>query len=888
MGRGSHAQWGAIVAAAVLLCCAQPGWASPDRLDNAVPDAAQDTPGSVAFSLGQEWLTLDGALNSENTSHSLFKLRYQFNPKVAGTLGYSHHNLTGDLGIISPIFNNQDSADAWNFDIGMNLSHTDRLAADAGKNTPFTPGSDFTIGVAGEFDHGSKGAVSESTSLLKAYLLYSTDLTEEMRAHAYFSSGRISGGGRSGSVNTVGAGLDYDLATGEHPLTLMADGILDVYNFRDPTFNTSRVSRFDVGLRYKMSRGLYANAGWMTVNDSENNAGGSGIFAGLNWVQENDDKCEVCAPGTQQPAGSPAPAAPKADAGSGQLSAAGSEPEITVAGTSPEPPMMDTPALRYPDERMEAGLRGTDGLLAANNSGQPSDRSAVPERAEPPLPLFAANDSDSHKPVELTQPAETSKPAQPATDERVAASAAPTSAAPAKSEAALRPAPARPAEPQQQTKPAPVKAEPARTEPAQDHGQVVDLHSAPRPAAPETAATAPKEQPAATTTPATAPPDGSPATDREVRQTELEKRLAAADREVQEAIQQAASAREEHGKPQPQVEARSEPAPAVKPPAEPAPVIEPQPQLHADSASADSGPQDKYTPSSRFAMPDEALLSRPAPQEVEPAATAEPEAKHESKAAAASPPVSAVPARPKPTDAPVVRPKAEGAKVDTDKPAAAQTQTEPAKPKVEPAKPAESKPKAAASTAPAKPAGPAPAASKPAKSADPGAALLPIDNAPASGLELTPGDASPEPPAIVARPETPASASAEQQWTAAVADDPNSTEIMLGSSGAPAPAPRTPPVSPGTPAERVQPGRPRHVQSSDVMQRAPVSPAARDGLAKLVSLLRSAPAKTDTPATAPAGSDRAAGDVPAGAKDNLQASATQLSLLVPADKPGQH
>src|SRR5690349_24858341 len=38
----------------LLLCCAQPGLASPDRLDNAVPDAAQDTPGSVAFSLGQE------------------------------------------------------------------------------------------------------------------------------------------------------------------------------------------------------------------------------------------------------------------------------------------------------------------------------------------------------------------------------------------------------------------------------------------------------------------------------------------------------------------------------------------------------------------------------------------------------------------------------------------------------------------------------------------------------------------------------------------------------------------------------------------------------------------------------------------------------------------
>jgi hypothetical protein len=789
----------------VLLCSAQPGWASPDRLDNAIPDAMPDDPGTVAFSLGEEWLKLDGTLNSENTTHSLFKLRYQFNPKVAGTIGFAHHDLTGDLGIINPVFDNLDKADSWNFDIGMNLMNTPREAADEANKKPFGPGSAFTVGVAGEFDHGSAGAVGESTTLLKAYLMYSTDLTEEMRAHTYFSSGRITGGGRNGSVNTVGAGLDYDLSTGDHPLTLMADGILDIYNFRDPTFNTSRVSRFDVGLRYKMSDQLYANAGWMTANDSENNASGSGLFAGLNWVQDKNQKCTTCAPDTTKKDDKAAPAAaPKADAGSGQLSAAADQQSVGAAGTSPEPPMMDTPALKYPDSRLEAGLRGTDGLLAANNNteaDQSSSRSSEPQRAEPPLPLFS-DDSDH-------------KPAAPTTGDRVAASAAPASPAP----------------------PAAAKTETSRSTPAarseavvppqppKDHGQVVDLKSAgsasaaPADTAPSPAAEPPQPQtmaqaPAEETTPAA---DQAPS-EIDRRQSELERRLDAADKEVQAALDDSASGRRAAGA------APSAPAEETTP---------------ADSAAPAAAPEagpDKYTPTtSRFAFPEDAerqpkdQKSKAKPSNGKALQTGKTEAKPapaETKPAAKA--ADAAPGNAKPHEpgvAPMARPAPPAAK-----PAA----SAPAKPSPAKAQPGEV---------------------KTVKPETPGATLLPIENAPASGL--SPADdkgASSAPADTSPSDSTPApvvEAKADQPWSnasPAPADD-KSTEIPLpafitgaGSDSAPA-APAAPAAAPHNSA-----GKPRHVEAADRMQRPPISASAQEGLAKLVSMLKLSNSDAKAPA----------------------------------------
>jgi hypothetical protein len=106
-------------------------------------------------------------------------------------------------------------------------------------------------------------------------------------------------------MNRVAAGLDYSLTGGDHPLVLMADALLDVYNFREPTFNTSRITSFDVGLRYGFNPNLYGSLGWMTYNDSENDARGSGLFAGLQWMSEGNT-CEVCEPANVAEAGTEA------------------------------------------------------------------------------------------------------------------------------------------------------------------------------------------------------------------------------------------------------------------------------------------------------------------------------------------------------------------------------------------------------------------------------------------------------------------------------------------------------------------------------------------------------------------------------------------------------
>jgi hypothetical protein len=116
-----------------------------------------------------------------------------------------------------------------------------------------------------------------------------------MRAHTIFTTSRLSGDSASGSLNRIGAGLDYTLIDGSRPLTLMANAILDVYNFRQPDFNTSRISSFDVGLRYRVARNWYTSLGYTTYNDSENDATGSGIFASVQYLDE-PGTCVTCEP----------------------------------------------------------------------------------------------------------------------------------------------------------------------------------------------------------------------------------------------------------------------------------------------------------------------------------------------------------------------------------------------------------------------------------------------------------------------------------------------------------------------------------------------------------------------------------------------------------------
>jgi len=303
---GGVCRWGVLVvctAWAVLRAAA--AIAAPDRLYDIVPDAVPDQKGALAFSWGRSEIGLEGPLASQQSVHNYYKLRYTFNPTSAVSFLYATHELGGaeSYGLLTPLFDNQDSGTSLGFDFNVNLMDVPATPADKEKNVAFSAGSSFGLGLAGTMYKLEAGPLSENETLFNAYLVYSTDLTEELRAHTYFSSGRLTGDTHTGSVNRVGAGLDYTVIPGRRPLTLMANGVLDIYNFRKPTFNTSRVSTFEVGLRYHLAKDWFTSVGWTTVNDSENDVSGSGLFAGVNFVNMPAEKPKVCPPA---PAGQPA------------------------------------------------------------------------------------------------------------------------------------------------------------------------------------------------------------------------------------------------------------------------------------------------------------------------------------------------------------------------------------------------------------------------------------------------------------------------------------------------------------------------------------------------------------------------------------------------------
>jgi hypothetical protein len=307
MASSKQTNWlvGACVALAAVLT-SQLALAAPPRLGDDVPGAFPDQPNAVSFGWDHESIQLEGPLATSDVTHDYFRLRYAFNPKTAVSFRYGTHELGGAVGLSSPIFDDKDNAESYELDLALNLHNIAATPANPDNNVEFAAGSAFTMGVSGTQYQSDIGELTEDQSLLKAYLLYTTDLSPEMRAHTVFSSARLSGDGYSGSVNRVGAGLDYTLIDGRRPLVLLVNGIIDVYNFREPEFNTSRMSRFDVGLRYNVAEDWFASVGYVTVNDSENDASSSGVFAGLQYVDMPSPPCEPCEEVEEAPEAAPA------------------------------------------------------------------------------------------------------------------------------------------------------------------------------------------------------------------------------------------------------------------------------------------------------------------------------------------------------------------------------------------------------------------------------------------------------------------------------------------------------------------------------------------------------------------------------------------------------
>ncbi|MCB1218452.1 hypothetical protein KDL44_13780 [bacterium] len=383
--------WGIrlLAAAMISLTCVGAATAAPDRFDNQIPDAVPDPENTANISFGLLNVNTEGPVTSERSAHQLLRFGYQFSEKLHASFHFNNHDLSGGIGLTNPVFSDLDSAKSYGLRLEMNLLNEPAKPAGPDNNPAWTPGSAFMIGFEGNIYDLDRSGIGEQETELGAFLSYSTDLTEEMRGHTYFSTNRLTGDNSSGSKNRVGAGLDYLLQGGERPLVLMANGLIDIYNFRQPQFNASRISRFDLGVRYQMSREWNAQLGWSTFNDSEQDSSGSGLFAGINWRNIKDPchcgSCTTCTNGQPQPAeGEQPPAQALVD---NQREEAAARLAWNPQDVE-EPPLM---ALSYPEQYdrggLEQGLRGES--APAEHSGRMA-ASATQDTAADNLPAGSA------------------------------------------------------------------------------------------------------------------------------------------------------------------------------------------------------------------------------------------------------------------------------------------------------------------------------------------------------------------------------------------------------------------------------------------------------------------------------------------------------------------
>ena len=438
----NHRGIGLLLAALFTLFSLSAALAAPDRFDNQVRDAVPDPENTYNFSFNNFVVNTEGPVTSERSTHQLLRFGYQFSDKLNASFHFGSHDLSGGLGLTSPIFSNLDSAQSYGVQLDMNLLNEPAVPAGPEDGSVWTPGSAFSIGFIGNSYSLDRSGVGETETELGAYLAYSTDLTEELRGHTYFSTSRLTGDNASGSANRVGAGLDYLLMGGDRPLVLMANGIIDIYNFRQPQFNTSRISRFDFGLRYKLAREWDAQLGWSTFNDSEEDSSGSGIFAGINWRSIKDPchcgNCSKCGFADEeiQPTMDVDAAPSQASIDAAVVAAA-----ANLSWDPADTPMME---LDYPENydrtEVEQGLRGADAealRVTASAASEPDsdpgqaidteeviagdDGIAIPLFPEEPeySPALPSADGDSAAPgLSLQSDTETAESAEAAADQQ--------------------------------------------------------------------------------------------------------------------------------------------------------------------------------------------------------------------------------------------------------------------------------------------------------------------------------------------------------------------------------------------------------------------------------------------------------------------------------------
>jgi hypothetical protein len=179
-----------------------------------------------------------------------------------------------------------NSADGWGVEFRIMLEHAPPILP-ATPDAKFAPGNSFTIATGFSALNLEATGIDDELHRFYGRLMYSTDFTQELHAHTVFATEHYTSDYKRGNSTTLGLGADYDLFSWHGGLLqLSANGLIDIYSIRKPTFDTGRVTRFDAGLRVKLGSTLGGYAGYEVVNDSLSDRNGQGIFYGVTFTPD--------------------------------------------------------------------------------------------------------------------------------------------------------------------------------------------------------------------------------------------------------------------------------------------------------------------------------------------------------------------------------------------------------------------------------------------------------------------------------------------------------------------------------------------------------------------------------------------------------------------------
>ncbi|OGK10481.1 MAG: hypothetical protein A2Y63_00895 [Candidatus Riflebacteria bacterium RBG_13_59_9] len=251
-----------------------------------IEDAYIGEKNRVLLEYGQDAYDETAALASGRDVATFFSFGYNVNERLQVRGILLGNDLSGLDVLYNPLFSKLTAADGWGVEFRMMLERVPPTLP-ATPDASFTPGNAFTVALG----FSSLGLEAPGTDndlhQFSGRLLYSTDFTRELHAHTMFGTEHYTSDIKRGNATSLGLGVDYDIYTWDDErsaLQLTANGLIDIYSIRKPTFDTGRVTRFDTGLRVKVGNSLNGYVGYQVVNDSLSDRNSQGPFYGIAYT----------------------------------------------------------------------------------------------------------------------------------------------------------------------------------------------------------------------------------------------------------------------------------------------------------------------------------------------------------------------------------------------------------------------------------------------------------------------------------------------------------------------------------------------------------------------------------------------------------------------------